>query len=84
MGEQGNTQHLKDTYRKTGSPIGVMPVEDAAVAFTRKWQNVRQNIPIEDRQEIEPLLEMLLGKAAYSSPESARAFSNVVGGGSNS
>lgn len=71
-------QVSREQFRKTGAPHGLMQPQELVPAATTAWERVKQNVPIEDRQQFEPILEALLGRVAYSSPESARSMSTIV------
>lgn len=69
----------RTAFEQTGSPHGVMQPQELVAATTQQWQKIKQNVPIEDRQQFEPILEALLGRALISSPEATRSLQNVVG-----
>lgn len=66
----GNEQVQKQTqqrFQQTGSPHGIMQPEELVAATTQKWEQVRNKVSIQDRQEFEPYLEALLGRVQASS-----------------
>lgn len=60
-------QQAKQRFSQTGSPHGIMQPEELVAATTQKWEQVRNKVSIQDRQEFEPYLEALLGRVQVSS-----------------
>ena len=63
-------QKQQHRIKETGSPHGIMPAEELVQVTTAKWEQIRNGVPIEDRQEFEPFLEALLGRVASSTQAS--------------
>jgi hypothetical protein len=64
--QQEIRQHAQSQYKETGSPLGVMSADELVYSAQQKWNQIQQEIPLEQRQEFGPVFEALLSRVATS------------------